>query len=318
MLTNTVLVVGPLNPLAAAGLSAVARTLHLPEGPEQAAFLDRYAGEIEALVLARAVDAPFVDRFPHLRIIANFGVGYDNLPTLHCAGRGIVVTHTPHVLTDDVADTAIALMLMAVRRFGAAERYLRAGRWATEGMFPLTGSLKGRSVGVLGLGRIGRAVARRAEAFGVPVAYHDVAPVAEFGYAYHPTARALAEAVDILIAVLPGGPATLRMVDAGVFEALGPDGIFVNVGRGTAVDQPALIAALQSGTIAGAGLDVYESEPGVPQALLDMDHVVLLPHVASGSHATREAMSRLVVDNITSFFTTGKALTPVPETPNPA
>jgi lactate dehydrogenase-like 2-hydroxyacid dehydrogenase len=318
MLANPVLIVGPLNPLAASGLSAATRTLHLPEGSDQAAFLERHAGEIEALVLARAVDVPLVDRFPRLRIIANFGVGYDNLPTLHCASRGIIVTHTPHVLTDDVADTAMALMLMAVRRFGAAERYLRAGRWSAEGMFPLTGSLKGRTLGVLGLGRIGRAVARRAEGFGLPIAYHDIAPAPDLPYTFHASARELAKAVDILIAVLPGGPGTLRMVDAGVFEALGPDGIFVNVGRGTAVDQPALIAALQSGAIAGAGLDVYESEPGVPQALLDMEHVVLLPHVASGSHATREAMSRLVVDNITAFFTTGKALTPVPETPNPA
>lgn len=318
MLPNTILVVGPLNPLAVAGLSAAVSTLMLPEGPDQAAFLDRHAAAVEGLVLARAIDAAFVDRFPRLRVIANFGVGYDNLPTRHCAARGIVVTHTPHVLTDDVADTAIALMLMAVRRFGAAERYLRAGRWVSEGMFPLTQSLQNRRLGILGFGRIGKAIATRAAGFGVSIAYHDIAAVVGSTYDYHESARSLAAAVDILIAVLPGGPGTLRAVNAEVLQALGPDGIFVNVGRGTAVDQPALIAALRNNVIAGAGLDVYESEPGVPRELLEMDHVVLLPHVASGSHATRQAMSRLVVDNITAFFSTGRALTPVPETPNPA
>jgi lactate dehydrogenase-like 2-hydroxyacid dehydrogenase len=318
MLANTVLVVGPLNPLAVAGLTSATNTLLLPEGPDQAAFLERHAGDIEGLVLARAIDTTFVDRFPKLRIIANFGVGYDNLPTAHCAARSIIVTHTPHVLTDDVADTAIGLMLMAVRRFSAAERYLRAGRWESEGMFPLTQSLQNRRLGILGFGRIGKAIAARAAGFSVSIAYHDIAAVPGVSYAYFGSARELAEASDILIAILPGGPTTMRIVNAEVLKALGPDGIFVNVGRGTAVDQPALITALQAGTIAGAGLDVYESEPGVPQALLDMEQVVLLPHVASGSNATRQAMSRLVVDNVSAFFSTGRALTPVPETPNPA
>lgn len=318
MIDATILVAGPLMAHCVEGLSAEARVLHLPDGEAAEAFLADHAGDIDALVPVRAVDPAFIDRFPRLRLIASFGVGYDGLPVAHCAARGITVVHTPHVLTDDVADTAIGLMLMTVLQFSAAERYLREGRWVREGMFPLSRSLSGRRLGILGLGRIGKAVARRAEGFGLPIAYHDINPAADLPYAYHSSPRDLAEAVDILIAVLPGGPGTKGIIDAGVFAALGPDGIFVNVGRGTAVDQPALIAALGNGTIAGAGLDVYEKEPDIPQALLDLPNAVLLPHVASGSQATREAMSRLVIDNVVAFFSTGRALTPVPETPNPA
>jgi lactate dehydrogenase-like 2-hydroxyacid dehydrogenase len=318
MIDRTVLIAGPLTPFAAEAVSAMFRTLQLPAGSKAEPFLCAHAAEVEGMVLAQVVDEDFLDRFPRLRIIANFGVGYDNLPTLHAASRGILVTHTPHVLTEDVADTAWALILMAVRRFGEAERYLRAGCWARDGMFPLSASLQGRRLSILGMGRIGQAIARRAPGFGVPVAYHDVASLAALPYTRHESAKALAASVDILVAALPGSPSTRRLVDAEVLEALGSEGFFVNVGRGTVVDQPALIRALKAGRIAGAGLDVYESEPHLPQELLELDRIVLLPHVASGSRQTREAMTQLVIDNLAAFFTTGRALTPVPDTPNPA
>lgn len=318
MLDNRVLIVGPLFDHACAEIAARLDTRLLPAGADATTFLAEAAPEVEALVLAQAVDEAFIDRFPRLRLVANFGVGYDNLPTRHCAARGIVVVHTPDVLTADVADTAWGLLLMATRRFSAAERYLRDGRWAADGMFPLSASLQGRRLGILGLGRIGAAVARRAAGFDLPVAYHDVAPRPDQPYQWLPSAVEVAAAVDLLVAVLPGGDATRRMVDGEVFEALGPNGIFVNVGRGTAVDQPALIDALARRTILGAGLDVYESEPHLPPDLLGLDNVVLLPHVASGTEHSRKAMTRLVVDNLVAFFTTGRALTPVPETPNPA
>lgn len=318
MLPNKVLVVGPLLEFAVADLAANLAVLQLPAGPEQAGYVAAHADEVEALVLARSVDVAFIDQFPRLRIIASFGVGYDNLPLARCIERGIVVVNTPEVLTADVADTALALMLMAVRRFSEAERYLRAGRWTAEGIFPLTGTLAGKRVGVLGFGRIGRAVAQRAAGFDVTIAYCDVAARPDVPYEYHATAEGLARAVDILVAVLPGGLATHRMVNAAVLEALGPEGIFVNVGRGTAVDQAALIDALASGGILAAGLDVYESEPHLPAALLQLERAVLLPHMASGTTHSREGMSRLVTQNLVSYFTTGRALTPVPETPNPA
>jgi lactate dehydrogenase-like 2-hydroxyacid dehydrogenase len=318
MLPNIVLIVGPLLDFAAADLAASLNTLKLPDGAAEAGFVAAHADAVEALVLARSVDADFVDRFPKLKLIASFGVGYDNLPLARCIERGIIVVNTPDVLTADVADTALALLLTAVRRFGEAERYLRAGRWAAEGIFPLTGTLAGKRVGVLGFGRIGRAVAQRAAGFDVSISYCDVAPRPDVPYSYCATATELAAAVDILVAVLPGGPATYHMVNAQVLKALGPEGIFVNVGRGTAVDQAALIAALTAGDILGAGLDVYETEPNLPASLLALERVVLLPHMASGTTHSRHGMSRLVTQNLVSYFTTGRALTPVPETPNPA
>lgn len=317
MSDGTILIVGPLMPYAVSLLEdSGAEVLHLPEDASQAAFLAEHANRVRAVGLARAIDTELIDALPRLGLIANFGVGYDNVPVAHCASRKVLVAHTPHVLTDDVADTAIALMLMAVRHFGQAERYLRAGRWVSEGMFPLSGSLKDARVGILGFGRIGRAVAQRVAGFPVTISYHDVSADGSVPYAYAESPVALARGSDVLIAVLPGGDATRGIVDRGVFEALGPDGVFVNVGRGTAVNQDDLIAALKSGTIATAGLDVYAREPDIPQELTAMDHVVLLPHVASGSHATRKAMADLFARNILEFMRTGEAVTPVPETPN--
>jgi lactate dehydrogenase-like 2-hydroxyacid dehydrogenase len=274
------------------------------------------ASEVRALAVGGhvAVDSEFMSRFPRLELVASFGVGYDNVDAAWAGTHGIMVTNTPDVLNEDVADTAFGLMLATARQFPAAERYLRTGRWP-EGNFPLTATLRGRTLGILGFGRIGKAIARRAEAFGMPVVYHGRRPQAGVSYLYCPTVVSLAENCDVLVVVIPGGPETAGLVNADVLKALGPDGILINIARGSVVDEDALVEALLNRTILTAGLDVFANEPHVPQALIDMDHVVLLPHVGSASHHTRAAMGQLVVDNILSWAGGRGPLTPVPETP---
>lgn len=257
-----------------------------------------------------AVTGDFMARFPKLEIVANLGVGYDNIDAKWAAAHKIAVTNTPDVLTEETADTAFGLLLNAVRQFPAAERYLRAGKWK-ERAFPLTTSLRGRKLGIAGLGRIGKAIARRAEGFGLDIAYFSRRPAPGVGYAYYPTLKALAEACDILMIVVPGGPDTRNMVDAEILRALGPNGILVNIARGTVVDERALIAALRDGTILTAGLDVFADEPNVPAELVAMDNVVLLPHVGSASKETRDDMSRLVIGNLRAWRDGKPLLTPV-------
>lgn len=260
--------------------------------------------------------ASLIERLPKLEMIGSFGVGYDGVDVKTAAAHGIVVTNTPDVLNDEVADTTIALLLNTLRQFYFAERYLREGRWEKEGAFPLSPlSLKGRKVGIHGLGRIGMEIASRLAPFKVEIAYHTRRPRMDVPYAYHDSLVGLAAAVDILISIVPSTPQTNGAVNAEVLEALGSNGVLINVGRGSTVDEPALIAALQMGTIAAAGLDVFADEPRVPQALIDLPNVSLLPHVASASVPTRDAMADLVVDNLIAWFQTGKPLTPVPETP---
>jgi lactate dehydrogenase-like 2-hydroxyacid dehydrogenase len=264
------------------------------------------------------IDRALIDRMPKLEIIANFGVGYDGIDLKHCAERGIVVTNTPDVLTEEVADTALGLLLMTVRELSAAERHLRAGKWAREGNYRLTPTtLRDRTVGIAGLGRIGLAIARRLDAMNVPVVYHARHERSGLPYRYYADLLAMAETVDTLMIVLPGTPETKGAVDARVLRALGPDGILINIGRGSVVEDAALIEALATRTIRAAGLDVFTDEPHVPEALLALDNVVLLPHVGSASVQTRNAMGQLMVDNLTSWFDDGKPLTPVPETPWP-
>jgi lactate dehydrogenase-like 2-hydroxyacid dehydrogenase len=261
------------------------------------------------------IDAAFIDGLPDLEIIAGFGVGYDAIDARHAGTRNVMVTNTPDVLSEEVADTALGLLLNTVREFPKAEKWLRDGNWVARGGYRLTpGTLRGRRIGIFGMGRIGLAIARRLEAFGLPIAYHNRRRVEGVEYAYYPTLLALAEAVDTLISVAPGGASTEKAVNAEVLKALGPDGVFVNVGRGSTVDEPALAAALADGTIFAAGLDVFADEPRVPQSLLDADNACLLPHVGSASVHTRRAMADLCVDNLVSWFTEGRALTPVPET----
>ncbi|WP_417687162.1 2-hydroxyacid dehydrogenase [Roseibium sp.] len=269
-----------------------------------------------AAVLGQKVDAAFLDQFPNLEIVANFGVGYDNIDAHDCSARGIMVTNTPDVLTDEVADTAIGLLIMTVRELSAAERWVRDGSWKAKGAFPLSkATLSGRKLGVLGLGRIGKAIAKRAEAFGLEIHYHGRSKQKGIAFPYHATLLDLATACDTLMIVAPGGEDTHHIVNAEVLKALGPSGIVINIGRGTVVDEAALAEALADGTIHAAGLDVFEHEPNVPQALLDLENVVVLPHVGSASVHTRDAMGQLVVDNLVSWFRSGRAVTSVPETP---
>lgn len=298
------------------GLATSTKLIKLWQEVDPEVALAAAAHEIRALAIGVhfAVDADFMRRFPKLEIVSSFGVGYDSIDAKWAGQHGIVVTNTPDVLNEEVADTAMGLILATVRQLPAAERHLRAGRWP-KGGFPLSATLRDRTVGILGLGRIGKAIAKRAEAFGLAVVYHGRRPQPGVPYLYCSTVEALAKACDILVVITPGGAETERLVDAGVLEALGPDGILINVARGSVVDEAALIAALQNKTILAAGLDVFENEPNVPQALIDMDHVVLLPHVGSASQHTRAAMGQLVVDNLLSWAAGRGPLTPVAETP---
>lgn len=291
---------------------------------ELAELADASATDLSTEQLARvrgaAVSGRFpaslIDRLPHLEVIGSFGVGYDGVDVQAAAARGIIVTNTPDVLNDEVADTTIALLLNTLRQFYFAERYLRDGRWEREGAFPLSPfSLKGRKVGIHGLGRIGMEIASRLLPFKVEIHYHTRHRRADVGYAYHDSLAGLAKAVDILISIVPSTPQTIGAINEDVLQALGADGVLINVGRGSTVDEAALIAALQGGVIAAAGLDVFADEPHVPQALIDLPNVSLLPHVASASVPTRNAMADLVADNLVAWFDSGRPLTPVPETP---
>jgi lactate dehydrogenase-like 2-hydroxyacid dehydrogenase len=260
-------------------------------------------------------DPKTLARFPKLEIVSAFGVGYDHVDANYARDHNIMVTNTPDVLTEEVADIAMGLLIATLREFIKADRYLRSGLWLTQ-QFPLSvGSLRDRKVGMVGMGRIGKAIGRRLEASRVPVVYHSRKPADGVSYQHFPDLIEMAKAVDTLILILPGGPATAKMINADVMKALGPRGVIINVARGTVVDEPALIAALKSGTILAAGLDVFTSEPTVPDELRAMQNVVLLPHIGSASVVTRNAMDQLVVDNLKAWFAGKGPLTPVAETP---
>lgn len=278
------------------------------------ADLPARAGDVVGIVCSNAglVDSDLIAALPSLGVIANHGVGYDNVDVPVALARGIAVSNTPEVLDDAVAETALALLLAVRRQVVVADRFVRDGRWA-DGAFPLTDQVAGSRVGILGLGRIGQAVATRLEAFGCTVSYHNRHRLPDVPYAYAASPVELAAGVDSLVVVVPGGSGTEALVDREVLDALGPDGVLVNIARGSVVDQPALVAALQEGRLGGAGLDVYADEPHVPEELTTMDHVVLLPHVASGTHVTRAAMRRLTLDNLASWLRDGTLCTPIPE-----
>ena len=269
------------------------------------------ATDVRAVVATGGVTIgeDLLGRLPRLEIVSLMAVGYDGVAVDVCRRRGIHVTNTPDVLTDDVADLAVALVLMTSRRLGEAERFLRAGRW-TSGPMPLAHAVRGRIAGILGLGRIGRAIATRLEAFGMRIAYHGRhrQPVP---WEYCGDVKALALASDFLVVACPGGPETRGLVDADVLAALGPEGTLVNIARGSVVDEAALVAAIESGAIRSAGLDVYADEPRVPAALVACERAVLLPHVASATEETRHAMAGLVVDNLAAHFAGRPPLTPV-------
>ena len=311
-----ILMPAPMPPDVIAALDGRCVLHRLWEQPDREAFLAAIGPRIRGMAvstLAGRIDDALFDRLPALEIVASFGVGYDTVDAAGAARRGIMVTNTPGVLDEEVADLTLGLLLATIRQIPQAERHVREGRWPA-GPFALSPTLRGRRIGILGLGAIGKAVARRLEGFGVPIAYHGRTRQPDVGYAYHASPAALAAACDVLIAIVPGGAGTRQLVDAAVLAALGPDGVVINVSRGSGVDEAALIAALQSGTILAAGLDVFADEPQVPAALLALPNVVALPHIGSASVATRAAMGALVVDNLFAWFGTGQAITPVAET----
>lgn len=259
------------------------------------------------------VSRELMQQLPALEMISIMGVGYDRVDVRAAIERGIPVTHTPEVLNDEVADLALALMLSIARRVPQADRHVRENRWAEQGNMPLATRMSGKRLGIVGLGRIGKAIARRAEGFGMSIAYTGRTQQPGVSYPYHASAKALAANVDFLVVITPGGEGTRRMIDAEVLRALGPKGILVNVARGSVVDERALIEALQQGVIAGAGLDVFEDEPRVPEALRALDNVVLTPHMASATHETRQAMADLALANLQAHFAGQPLLSPVPE-----
>ncbi|MDQ6679782.1 MAG: 2-hydroxyacid dehydrogenase [Pseudomonadota bacterium] len=254
----------------------------------------------------------FIAQLPALEIISVFGVGYDGVDVAAARERGIHVTHTPNVLNDEVADLAIGLMLAVARRIPQADRYVREGQWP-KGPAPLARKVSGSRLGIVGLGRIGNAIAKRAEAFEMQVAYTSRSAKAESRYRYLPSAEALAAEVDFLVVITPGGAGTRKLIDAKVLAALGPEGYLINVARGSVVDESALVQALQARSIAGAGLDVFEDEPNVPAALLALDNVVLTPHIGSATWQTRRAMADLAFGNLDVHFAGKPLLSPVPQ-----
>jgi lactate dehydrogenase-like 2-hydroxyacid dehydrogenase len=302
------LLIGPMRPVLAEGFADFA--VHKSGDTPMAGVR---AMAVSAPV--QAIDEALLTALPKLQIISSFGVGYDHIDVKAAAKRGIIVTHTPDVLTEEVADTTIGLLLNTVRELPQAERYVRAGKWPS-GNYPLSrATLRNRTVGIVGLGRIGIAVARRLEAFGVPIVYHTRQKRPELAYRHYPQFLDMARDVDTLIVIVPGGAATKNMINADVLDALGPNGIVINVARGSVIDESALIAALHERKILAAGLDVFATEPQVPDELLAMDNVVLLPHVGSASEFTRAKMDQLLVDNIRAWAAGEPPLTPVPETP---
>jgi hydroxypyruvate reductase len=284
----------------------------LHEAADRAAFLKELAPRVRALATfgPAGADAKLMDALPKLELISNFGVGVDAIDLAAAKQRNIIVTNTPGVLNDCVADTAMALTVNVMRKFPQAEAYLRTGAWAARGGYPLATSLGGKTMGILGLGRIGEAIARRAQAFGMKIRYHN-RNKKDVAYPYDADPVALAQNADVLMVVTPGGAATEKLVGAKVLDALGADGYLVNIARGTVIDEPVLLKYLQEKKIAGAGLDVFADEPRVPPAFFALDNAVLLPHVGSATMETRTAMGNLQVDNLLAHFAGKPVLTRV-------
>jgi len=307
-----VLVVWPNRPQAMAELEAAYRVIHLWRATTPEEVIDTAGPEIRAIVTTgeRGASVQLIDRLPRLEIIACFGVGYDGIDVEACKARGIRVTNTPDVLSRDVADMGLGLILMTLRRLAEAERFVRAGRWL-QGAHPLGVCLAGKKLGILGMGRIGLELARRARVADMLVGYHNRSPRKDVDFPSFSSPVELARWADVLAVTCPGGPATHHLVDTTVLDALGPEGWLVNIARGSVVDEPALVAALAAGRLKGAGLDVFADEPRVPEALLTMENVVLQPHHASATVETRDAMAELVVANLAAHFRGEQLPTPI-------
>jgi lactate dehydrogenase-like 2-hydroxyacid dehydrogenase len=308
-----VLSVTKLSPLLEPQLRAVFNLHDRLHETDPAAFA-KIAPSIRAIAASgeSKVPAALIAQLPALEIISVFGVGYDGVDVAAAKARGVMVTHTPNVLNDDVADLAIGLMLAAARQLPAADRYVKEGKWPT-GPMPLARKVSGARLGIVGIGRIGQAIAQRALAFNMSVAYTARSAKADLPFRYFPSPAALAAECDYLVVITPGGAGTHKLINAEVLKALGTKGILINVARGSVVDEAALIDALKNEVIGGAGLDVFESEPNVPEALRALPHVVLAPHIGSATRQTRQAMADLAFNNLKSHFDGHAVHTPVPE-----
>lgn len=311
--TNGVLRIGEFEPTFEAELVARYEIPKLPDGPRRTEFLTEHGAEIRVVVTSGSpgVDADTIAALPNLEAIVNNGAGVDSIDLQAAERRGIGVSNTPDVLSDTVADTALGLILMTLRRFGAADRYVRAGRWVRDGHFPYARDVSGLQVGILGLGRIGSAIATRLLGFDCAIAYHNRHRIDGSPYRYAESPLELAESVDVLVVATTGDRKTRNLVDRAVLEALGPEGYLINIARGSVVDQDTLVELLAGGGLAGAGLDVYVDEPTVPADLFTLDNVVLLPHIGSATARTRRAMALLAIRNLDSYLGTGELVTPV-------
>lgn len=304
---------GRIPPALAKRLAEHFDLVELSAQPDRAAFLAAEGASFSGLVTSAAVgaDAALIAALPNLKVISSFGVGQDKLDLAAAGARGIAVGTTPDVLNDCVADLAMALMLDVARRVAEADRWLRTGAWVQPGVaFPLARKVSGAKLGIVGLGRIGQTIARRAGGFDMAIRYHSRRPVAGVPWAHEPSLLDLARWCDYLVVITAGGAATRHLVNAEVLDALGPEGFIVNVARGSVIDEAALLKALQDKRIAGAGLDVFEDEPRVPPAFFALDNVVLLPHIASATKETRQAMADRVFDNLASFYASGRLVSP--------
>lgn len=308
-----VLQVGPLGDEIDRELQAQYEVLRLWAEPGGLEAVARRAAGVSAVVTSvrHGCTASLIERLPDLRAICSWGVGYETIAVAAARARGVVVSNTPDVLDDCVADLAWGLLIAAARRTAVGDRYVKTGQWRTIGAFPLSTRVSGKRLGILGLGRIGEAIARRGSGFSMDVRYHNRRKRAGIPYRYESSLTELARWADFLVVACEGGPATRHLVSAEVLDALGPQGIVVNIARGTVIDQAAMVRALLEGRLGGAGLDVLENEPAVPRELMDMDQVALMPHVGSATVETRRAMGQLVLDNLASFMAGRGLLTPI-------
>jgi len=307
-----ILSVGPFYPPSFESMERDFSVHKLWQAKDRAALIAEVAGRVRGIQTTggHGADAKLMAALPRLEIISCFGVGVDAVDLDAAKKRGVIVTNTPDVLNDCVADLAMGLTVATLRRIILGDRFVRAGSWLKGGL-PLAQKVGGKTMGILGYGRIGKAIAKRAEAFGMRIVYHGRKPQADVTHKYYAKLVDMARDCDVLMVICPGGAATHHIVNAEVLKALGPEGTLINVARGSVVDEQALVKALTDGSLGAAGLDVFESEPKVPEALLGMDQVVLQPHVGSATHETRKAMGDLTVDNLRAHFSGRPVLTPV-------
>lgn len=307
-------VVAPVTQAMRAALAGAFEIHHVDDMDDPLAWLDQNGAGVRYVLTDGhfGLRADYLERLPDLKLISSNGVGYDAIDTDAAVARGVLVTHTPNVLNAEVATTALMLLIACYRNFPAEMENARSGRWATEGNLPLARSVDNRTIGILGLGRIGQAIADKLAPFNAKILYHSRSQK-DVPYAYCADLVEMAGRVDALIAIAPGGAATHHLVNADVLRALGPEGVLVNVGRGSVVDEAALIACLKAGELGAAGLDVFEDEPNIPAALREMPNVVVTPHIGSATVETRAAMGKLAIDNLLHHLAEGAVISPVPE-----